>query len=178
MEYVARSGGAERFPELCEKRVDFVAPILVKPAIALIAVDERLAVGDLQHCGAALTAALEQLPEAMRVGFITYGNSVAVYELADPALVLSDVYRADATLANETRELMKDRATNYVRNVARALPCLRVILEALVESAASSKTLARALPSCLEAAVRVALALVEAGNELFLRLCVRVALTV
>lgn len=93
---------ASRRPELSCGVVDYLDPAALHPgyssasdaamaAPVLFVLDECPDPLELQHMQASLAATLESVPPATRVGIITYGKAVSVYDLSHTGVAAADI---------------------------------------------------------------------------------------
>lgn len=160
----------QNWPELVSSVVDYVEFSTRRPgfvpvsdtmmaAPVVILIDESLDEPPLQHLQSSLHGLLDSLPPATRVGLITYGKTVSVYDFSQSGVAAADVFPGD-TLPDQ--ELLKTLLYGTGVFLAPLHVCLSVahgVVSSLRPYKEGLSEVAR--NRCIGTAVGVALSLIQ-----------------
>ena len=91
---VVQNQPAELFPQYQTIEYQTASPKVISPPAYVFVIDTCVAEDELSACRAALTKALQTLPEYTQVGLITFGTHVHVHELGFSECSKSYVFQA------------------------------------------------------------------------------------
>ncbi|GBG67818.1 hypothetical protein CBR_g939 [Chara braunii] len=159
------------WPELVVKTVDYVisnprsgysvasgvAPAPAPSAILLI--DENLSDPYMQELQKSLFGVMEKMPEDTRVGIITYGAAVSVYDLSEPGIASADVLPGSSSPTEEAIKILLYGSGSFLSPIHSCAPIAHSIVSSLRPY--RGKAVESERKRCLGAAVEVALALIR-----------------
>ncbi|RRT75294.1 hypothetical protein B296_00023128 [Ensete ventricosum] len=169
-EYIAPSKEDIRhWPELSSSAIDYVqngnrpgfVPVSDTRITApiLLVIDECLDEAHLQHLQGSLHAFVDSLPLTMRLGIITYGRSVSVYDFSEGSVALADVLPGDKSPSQESLKSLLYGTGVYLSPVHASLPVVHMIFSSLRPYKLNLPEASR--DRCLGTAVEVALAIIR-----------------
>ncbi|KAJ8475693.1 hypothetical protein OPV22_019420 [Ensete ventricosum] len=169
-EYIAPSKEDLRhWPELSSSAIDYVqngnrpgfVPVSDTRITApiLLVIDECLDEAHLQHLQGSLHAFVDSLPLTMRLGIITYGRSVSVYDFSEGSVALADVLPGDKSPSQESLKSLLYGTGVYLSPVHASLPVVHMIFSSLRPYKLNLPEASR--DRCLGTAVEVALAIIR-----------------
>lgn len=170
-EYVASSKEELRsFPELSSLMVDYVQsgsrlsgfvpvsdPRTSAPIVLVI--DECLDEPHLQHLQSSLHAFVDSLPPTVRIGIVSYGRTVSVYDFSEDSTASADVLPGDKSPSEESLRALIYGTGVYLSPMHASLPVAHTIFSSFRPYKASIPETAR--DRCLGTAVEVALAMIQ-----------------
>ncbi|XP_047334224.1 protein transport protein SEC23 [Impatiens glandulifera] len=168
-EYIVPSKEELRcFPELYSPLVEYVqsrrtgfSPISDSRTSSLIVlvIDECLDESHLQHLQSSLHAFLDSLPQTTRIGIITYGRTVSVYDFSEESTASADVLPGQISPTKDALKSLIYGTGLYLSTVHASLPVAHSIFS-------SFRPYKRNLPEasrdrCLGTAVEVAFGIIQ-----------------
>ena len=161
---------ARQWPELSSSSIDFVRTTNKHPGFipisdsrstmpVFLVIDECLDEAHLQHLQGSLHAFVDSLPATTRIGIITYGKTVSVYDFSEGSAASADVLPGDSSLTQEILKSLIYGTGIYLSPVHASLPVAHTIFSSL-------RPFGKRLPEasrdrCLGTAVEVALAIIR-----------------
>uniref|UniRef100_A0A803N8G5 Protein transport protein SEC23 n=1 Tax=Chenopodium quinoa TaxID=63459 RepID=A0A803N8G5_CHEQI len=170
-EYVASSKAELRsFPELSSFVVDYVqtgsrlsgfVPVSDSRTSApiILVIDECLDEPHLQHLQSSLHAFVDSLPPTTRIGIVSYGRTVSVYDFSEDSTASADVLSGDKSPSEESLRALIYGTGVYLSPVHASLPVAHTIFSSFRPFKANIAETAR--DRCLCTAVEVALAIIQ-----------------
>ncbi|XP_002968157.2 protein transport protein SEC23 [Selaginella moellendorffii] len=167
----AGANDLHNWPELVSPVVDFmdagswrpgfvpVADSTVAAAPVVLVIDESLEEPLLQHLQSSLHSFLDSLGPSTRIGIITYGKTVSIYDLSETALAAADVIPGDVAPSQELLKMLIYGTGIYLTPIHTCLGVAHTIVSSLRPYSGNLREAAR--PRCLGTAVDVALALIQ-----------------
>lgn len=159
-----------QWPELVSSAVDYVHPGNRRPGLVpvpvsrvsgpiFILIDECLDEAHLQHLQGSLHAFVDSLPPTARIGIISYGRTVSVYDFSEGAAVSADVLPGNKSLTQESLKVLIYGTGVYLSPIHASLPVAHTIFSSLRPYQLSVAEVSR--DRCLGAAVEVALGIIQ-----------------
>ncbi|XP_072975148.1 protein transport protein SEC23 A [Typha angustifolia] len=170
-EYVAPSKEDLRhWPELSYSAIDYVQAGNRRPgfipvsdsrmsAPIFLVIDECLDEPHLQHLQGSLHAFVDSLPPTTRVGIISYGRTVSVYDFSEGSMASADVLPGNKSPTQESLKGLIYGTGVYLSPLHASLPVAHTIFSSLRPYKLSLPEVSR--DRCLGAAVEVALAIIQ-----------------
>ncbi|CAL9763698.1 unnamed protein product [Musa acuminata subsp. burmannicoides] len=169
-EYIAPSKEDLRhWPELSSSAIDYVqngnrpgfVPVSDTRITApiFLVIDECLDEAHLQHLQGSLHAFADSLPPTMRLGIITYGRSVSVFDFSEGSVASADVLPGDKSPSQESLKALLYGTGIYLSPVHASLPVVHTIFSSLRPYKLNLPEASR--DRCLGTAVEVALAIIR-----------------
>ncbi|THU50474.1 hypothetical protein C4D60_Mb06t20610 [Musa balbisiana] len=169
-EYIAPSKEDLRhWPELSSSAIDYVqngnrpgfVPVSDTRITApiFLVIDECLDEAHLQHLQGSLHAFVDSLPPTMRLGIITYGRSVSVFDFSEGSVASADVLPGDKSPSQESLKALLYGTGIYLSPVHASLPVVHTIFSSLRPYKLNLPEASR--DRCLGTAVEVALAIIR-----------------
>ncbi|CAL9185801.1 unnamed protein product [Musa hybrid cultivar] len=169
-EYIAPSKEDLRhWPELSSSAIDYVqngnrpgfVPVSDTRITApiFLVIDECLDEAHLQHLQGSLHAFADSLPRTMRLGIITYGRSVSVFDFSEGSVASADVLPGDKSPSQESLKALLYGTGIYLSPVHASLPVVHTIFSSLRPYKLNLPEASR--DRCLGTAVEVALAIIR-----------------
>ncbi|XP_042515548.1 protein transport protein SEC23 [Macadamia integrifolia] len=170
-EYVAPSKEDLRnLPELASPLVDYVQTGNKKPgfipvsdsrmsAPIFLVIDECLDEVHLQHLQSSLHAFVDSLSPTTRVGIISFGRTVSVYDFSEGSMASADVLPGDKSPTQESVKALIYGTGIYLSPVHASLPVMHTIFSSLRPYKLNLPEASR--DRCLGTAVEIALAIIQ-----------------
>jgi protein transport protein SEC23 len=167
----ATSQNIQSWPELVTSVVDYVdggglrRPGFVSVSDAAMAapivilIDEALDDPHLQHLQSSLHSFLDSLSPATRIGIVTFGKTVSVYDLSEQGLAAADVLPGGSSPSQELLKILIYGTGVYLAPIHAALAVAHNIISSLRPYRGTLPEVAR--DRCLGTAVEVALSLIQ-----------------
>lgn len=167
---VSSRDSLSHFPELTISAVDYVQTGNKRPgyipafdsrntAPIFILIDECLDEAHLQHLQGSLHAFVDSLPETARIGIISYGRTVSVYDFSEGSVASADVLPGNASPKEESLKALIYGTGIYLSPLHASLPVAHTIFSSLRPYKLSLPEASR--DRCLGAAVEIALAIIQ-----------------
>ncbi|XP_026435061.1 protein transport protein SEC23-1-like [Papaver somniferum] len=170
-EYIAPSKEDLRnWPELSSPLVDFVQTGNKRPgyvpvsdsrmsAPIFLLIDECLDEAHLQHLQSSLHAFVDSLPQSSRIGILSYGRTVSIYDFSEGSMASADVLPGEKSPSQESLKSLIYGTGIYLSSIHASLPVAHTIFSSMrpykLKLAEASRD------RCLGTAVEVALALIQ-----------------
>lgn len=159
-----------QWPELVSSAVDYVHPGNRRSGLfpvsvsrvsgpIFVLIDECLDEAHLQHLQGSLHAFVDSLPPTARIGIISYGRTVSVYDFSEGAAVSADVLPGNKSLTQESLKVLIYGTGVYLSPIHASLPVAHTIFSSLRPYQLSVAEVSR--DRCLGAAVEVALGIIQ-----------------
>ncbi|MQL71848.1 hypothetical protein Taro_004159 [Colocasia esculenta] len=170
-EYIAPSRDAVRqWPELSSSAIDYVQTGIKRPgfvpmsdsrvsAPVFLVIDECLDETHLQHLQGSLHAFVDSLPPTTRIGIISYGRTVSVYDFSEGSMASADVLPGDKSPTEESLKALIYGTGVYLSPIHASLPVAHSIFSSLRPYRLKLPEASR--DRCLGTAVEVALAIIQ-----------------
>lgn len=170
-EYIAPSKEDLRhWPELSSSAIDYVQTGNKRPgyipvsdsrmtAPIFLVIDECLDEAHLQHLQGSLHAFVDSLPPTTRIGIITYGRTVSVYDFSEGSVASADVLPGDKSPSQESIKALIYGTGIYLSPIHASLPVAHTIFSSLRPYKLKLPEASR--DRCLGTAVEVALAIIQ-----------------
>ncbi|KAL8170374.1 hypothetical protein V2J09_022178 [Rumex salicifolius] len=174
-EYVASSKEElSIFPELTCSLVDYVQTGNVRPgflpgsdarvsAPIVLVIDESLDEQNLQHLQSSLHAFADSLPPTTRLGVVSYGRTVSVYDFSEDSTASADVLPGDKSPNEEALKSLMYGTSVYLSSIHVSLPVAHNIFSSFREYRGHVPEAAR--DRSLGTAVEVALAIIKGPSD-------------
>ncbi|OAY70337.1 protein transport protein SEC23 [Ananas comosus] len=124
-----------------------------------LVIDECLDEAHLQHLQGSLHAFVDSLPPTTRIGIISYGRTVSVYDFSEGSMVSADVLPGSKSPTQDSIKALIYGAGIYLSPIHASLPVAHTIFSALRPYKLSLPEASR--DRCLGTAVEVALAIIQ-----------------
>ena len=158
------------WPELVTSVVDYVEVSSRRPgfipvsetimaAPLMILIDESLDEAHLQHLQSSLHGLLDSLAPATRLGIITYGKTVSVYDFSQSEVAAADVFPGNALPNHELQKTLLYGTGVYLAPLHVCLSVAHSIVSSLRPYKGSLSEASR--DRCMGTAVEVALSLIQ-----------------
>ncbi|XP_039847425.1 protein transport protein SEC23-like [Panicum virgatum] len=158
------------WPELASTTVDYVQVGNRRPGFVpvsdsrvsgpiFILIDECLDEAHLQHLQGSLHAFVDSLPPTAKIGIITYGRTVSVYDFSEGAAVSADVLPGNKSPTHEALKGLIYGTGVYLSPIHASLPVAHTIFSSLRPYQLNVPEVSR--DRCLGAAVEVALGIIQ-----------------
>nr|XP_043606971.1 protein transport protein SEC23 isoform X2 [Erigeron canadensis] len=157
-------------PELAFQMVDFVQTGNRRPGFVpvsdsrmsapiVLVIDDCLDEPHLQHLQSSLHAFLDSLSPTTRIGIISYGSVVSVYDFSEESVASADVLPGNISPSQESLKQLVYGTGVYLSPIHASLPVVHSIFSSL-------RPYKRNLPEasrdrCMGAAIEVALAIIQ-----------------
>ncbi|OVA10291.1 zinc finger protein [Macleaya cordata] len=170
-EYIAPTKEDLRnWPELSSPLVDYVQTGNKRPgyipvsdsrmsAPIFLLIDECLDEAHLQHLQSSLHAFVDSLPQTTRLGIISYGRTVSVYDFSEGSMASADVLPGDKSPTQESLKALIYGTGIYLSSIHASLPVAHSIFSSMRPYKLKLPEASR--DRCLGTAVEVALALIQ-----------------
>ncbi|ONK61426.1 uncharacterized protein A4U43_C08F29780 [Asparagus officinalis] len=170
-EYIAPSKEVLfNWPELSCSAIDYVQIGNKRPgfmpvsdsrmsAPIFLVIDECLDEAHLQHLQGSLHAFVDSLPPTTRIGVISYGRTVSVYDFSEGSMASADVLPGEKSPDQESLKALIYGTGVYLSPVHASLPVAHTIFSSLRPYKLNLPEASR--DRCLGAAVEVALAIIQ-----------------
>ncbi|URE12655.1 Sec23/Sec24 beta-sandwich domain [Musa troglodytarum] len=169
-EYIAPSQEDLRhWPELSSSAIDYVqngnrpgfVPVSDTRITApiFLVIDECLDEAHLQHLQGSLHAFVDSLPPTMKLGIISYGRSVSVFDFSEGSVASADVLPGDKSPSQESLKALLYGTGIYLSPVHASLPVVHTIFSSLRPYKLNLPEASR--DRCLGTAVEVALSIIR-----------------
>ncbi|KAL9239791.1 hypothetical protein vseg_014078 [Gypsophila vaccaria] len=170
-EYVASTkDDLHNFPELSSPVVDYVltttrisgfVPVSDSRMSApiVLVIDESLDEPHLQHLQSSLHAFIDSLPPTTRIGIISYGRSVSVYDFSEESTASADLLPGDKSPSEDSLKALIYGTGVYLSPIHASLPVAHTIFSSFRPYKANIPETSR--DRCLGTAVEVALAIIR-----------------
>lgn len=160
----------ENWPELVTSVVDYVEVSTRRPGFVpvsetimaaplMILIDESLDDAHLQHLQSSLHGLLDILPLATRIGLITYGSTVSVYDFSESGVAAADVFPGNVLPNQELQKTLLYGTGVYLAPLHVCLSVAHAIVSSLRPYKGGLAEVAR--HRCMGTAVEVALSLIQ-----------------
>eukprot|EP00252_Welwitschia_mirabilis_P002895 TRINITY_DN12905_c0_g1_i1.p1 TRINITY_DN12905_c0_g1~~TRINITY_DN12905_c0_g1_i1.p1 ORF type:complete len:931 (+),score=186.08 TRINITY_DN12905_c0_g1_i1:551-3343(+) len=158
------------WPELSSAVVDYVENDMRRPgfipvsdsrmsAPIVLVIDESLDEPHLQHLQSSLHAFVDSLPQTTRIGIITYGRTVSVYDFSESPVAFADVLPGSKSPSQESLKTLFFGTGIYLAPLHSSVNTAHTIISSLRPYKDDQPEAGR--DRCLGAAVEVALALIQ-----------------
>ncbi|KQK04173.1 hypothetical protein BRADI_2g12090v3 [Brachypodium distachyon] len=159
-----------QWPELATSAVDYVHSGNRRPGFVpvsdsrvsgpiFILIDECLDEAHLQHLQGSLHAFVDSLPPTARIGIISYGRTVSVYDFSEGVAVSADVLPGNKSPTHESLKALIYGTGVYFSPIHASLPVAHTIFSSLRPYELSVAEVSR--DRCVGAAVEVALGIIQ-----------------
>ncbi|KAK3160752.1 hypothetical protein QOZ80_1BG0063990 [Eleusine coracana subsp. coracana] len=158
------------WPEFASTTVDYVQLGNRRPGFVpvtdsrvsgpiFILIDECLDEANLQHLQGSLHAFVDSLPPTAKIGIITYGRTVSVYDFSEGAAVSADVLPGNKSPTHESLKALIYGTGVYLSPIHASLSVAHTIFSSLRPYLLSVPEVSR--DRCVGAAVEVALGIIQ-----------------
>eukprot|EP00271_Cylindrocystis_brebissonii_P009343 TRINITY_DN24108_c0_g1_i1.p1 TRINITY_DN24108_c0_g1~~TRINITY_DN24108_c0_g1_i1.p1 ORF type:complete len:952 (-),score=173.17 TRINITY_DN24108_c0_g1_i1:617-3472(-) len=130
---------------------------LAVPVVLLI--DETLHKEHLKDLQKSLLEVVESLPPLMRVGIVTFGQTVSVYDLKQPGVAVADVFPGNVSPSLESKNILLFGSGIHLAPIHTCLPLVHAVISSLRPYKGKKPEVERS--RCLGVALEIALALVR-----------------
>ncbi|KAL5700423.1 Protein transport protein Sec23A [Ranunculus cassubicifolius] len=170
-EYIAPTRGDLRiFPELSSPLVDYVQTGNKRPGYipvsdlrtsspVVLVIDQCLDEAHLQHLQSSLHAFVDSLPPTTRIGIITYGRTVSIYDFSEGSMASADMLPGDQSPTPESLKSLIYGTGIYLSPVHASLAVAHTIFSSLSPYKLNLPEASR--DRCLGTAVAIALAIIQ-----------------
>ncbi|KAL6008868.1 Protein transport protein Sec23A [Asimina triloba] len=170
-EYIAGSREDVRnWPELLSPMVDYVQTRNMRPgfipvsdsrmsAPIFLVIDECLDEAHLQHLQSSLHAFVDSLSPTTRIGIITYGRTVSVYDFSEGSMASADVLPGNKSPTQDAMKALIYGTGIYLAPIHAALSTAHTIFSSIRPYALNLAEASR--DRCIGTAVEVALAIIQ-----------------
>lgn len=159
-----------RLPELSSSAIDYIQTGNRKPgyipvsdsrmpAPIFLVIDECLDEAHLQHLQGSLHAFVDSLPAATRIGIITYGRTVSVYDFSEGSMASADVLPGGSSPTQDSLKALIYGTGIYLSPIHASLPVAHTIFSSLRPYKLNLPEASR--DRCLGTALKVALAIIQ-----------------
>ncbi|KAK1434291.1 hypothetical protein QVD17_00027 [Tagetes erecta] len=157
-------------PELVFPMVDFVQTGNRRPGFIpmsdsrmsvpiVLVVDDSLDEPHLQHLQSSLHAFVDSLSPTTRIGVISYGKTVSVYDLSEGSIASADLLPGSASPSQESLKQLVYGTGIYLSPIHASLPVVHSIFSSLRPYKSNIPEASR--DRCMGAAIEVALAIIQ-----------------
>ncbi|KAI3732225.1 hypothetical protein L1987_63424 [Smallanthus sonchifolius] len=157
-------------PELAFPMVDFVQSGNRRPGLIpvsdsrmsapiVLVVDDCLDEPHLQHLQSSLHAFMDSLPPTTRIGVVSYGKTVSVYDLSEGSIASADLLPGNVSPNQESLKQLVYGTGIYLVPIHASLPVVPSIFSSLRPY--NLKILEASRDRCMGAALEVALAIIQ-----------------
>nr|DAD38466.1 TPA_asm: hypothetical protein HUJ06_009107 [Nelumbo nucifera] len=158
------------WPELSSPLVDYVQTGSKRPGFIpvsdsrmsapfFLVIDECLDEAHLQHLQSSLHAFVDSLPPTTRIGIISYGRTVSVYDFSEGSTASADVLPGDKSPSQESLKALIYGTGVYLTPIHASLPVAHTIFSSLRPYKLNLPETLR--DRCLGTAVEIALAIIQ-----------------
>ncbi|XP_077232655.1 protein transport protein SEC23 A-like [Tasmannia lanceolata] len=170
-EYIAASRDELRnLPELSSPMVDYIQTGNKRPgfipvsdsrmsAPIFLVIDECLDEAHLQHLQSSLHAFVDSLPPSARIGIISYGRTVSVYDFSEGSMSSADVLPGSKSPTQESVKSLIYGTGIYLSSIHASLPVAHSIFSSMRPYKLNLPEASR--DRCVGTAVEVALAIIQ-----------------
>ncbi|KAK1281092.1 hypothetical protein QJS04_geneDACA004692 [Acorus gramineus] len=170
-EYIASSRDVlQHCTELSFSAIDYIqtgnsrpgyipAPDTRRTSPVFLVIDECLDEAHLQHLQGSLHAFVDSLPPSTRIGIISYGRTVSVYDFSETSTASADVLPGDKSPTQESLKALIYGTGIYLSPIHVCLPVAHTIFSSLRPYKLKLPEASR--DRCLGTAVEVALAIIQ-----------------
>ncbi|KAF8387604.1 hypothetical protein HHK36_026257 [Tetracentron sinense] len=170
-EYIAPSKEDLRnFPELSSPLVDYIQTGNKRPgfipvsdsrmsAPIFLVIDECLDEEHLQHLQGSLHAFVDSLPPTTRIGIISYGRTVSIYDFSEGSMASADVLPGNKSPTQEALKTLIYGTGIYLSSIHASLPIAHTVFSSLRPYKLNFPEASR--DRCLGTAVEVALGIIQ-----------------
>lgn len=174
-EYIVASEEELRhWPELSASAIDYVQPGNRRPgyvpvsdsrmsAPVFLVIDECLDEAHLQHLQGSLHAFVDSLPQNMRIGIITYGRTISIYDFSEGSVASADVLPGSNSPSEESLKTLIYGTGVYLSPMHASLSVAHTIFSSLRPYKLRLPEASR--DRCLGAAVEVAMAIIQGPSS-------------
>lgn len=166
----ASSHDLRNWPELSSTVVDYVETGTRRPgfvpvsdsrmsAPVILVIDECLDEPHLQHLQSSLHAFVDSLPPTTRIGIVTYGRTVSIYDFCESGIASADMLPGNQSPSQESLKTMIFGTGLYLAPLHASINVAHNVFSSLRPFRADQAEVAR--DRCLGTAVEVALALIQ-----------------
>lgn len=167
---VASKADLHHWPELSSSAIDYVqsgnrrtgyVPVSDSrmSAPVFLVIDECLDEVHLQHLQGSLHAFVDSLPQNMRVGIITYGKTISIYDFSEGSVASADVLPGGDSPSEELLKTLIYGTGIYLAPMHASLAVAHTIFSSLRPYRLNLPEAAR--DRCLGSAVEVAVAIIQ-----------------
>ncbi|XP_042413364.1 protein transport protein SEC23-like [Zingiber officinale] len=160
----------QNWPELSSSAIDYVQIGNKRPGFVpvsdprmsapiFLVIDECLDEAHLQHLQGSLHAFADCLPPTARLGVITYGRTVSVYDFSEGSMASADVLPGDKSPTQESLRALIYGTGVYLSPIHASLPVVHTIFSSLRPYKVNLPEASR--DRCIGTAVEVALAVIR-----------------
>lgn len=170
-EYIAPNKELLRtFPELSSPMVDYIQTSNNRPgfipvsdsrmsAPIVLVIDECLDEPHLQHLQSSLHAFVDSLHPSTKLGIVSYGRTVSVYDFSEESVASADVLPGDKSPTQEQLKALIYGSGIYLSQMHASLPVAHAIFSSMRPYKLNFPEASR--DRCLGTAVEVALAIIQ-----------------
>ncbi|XP_077240522.1 sec23/Sec24 protein transport family protein [Tasmannia lanceolata] len=174
-EYIAASRDDLRnLPELSSSMVDYIQTGNKRPgfipvsdsrmsAPIFLIIDECLDEAHLQHLQSSLHAFVDSLPPSTRIGIISYGRTVSVYDFSEGSMASADVLPGNKSPTKESIKALIYGTGIYLSSIHASLPVAHCIFSSMRPYKLNLPETSR--DRCIGTAVEVALAIIQGPSS-------------
>lgn len=170
-EYIASSKGELlNLPELSSPLVDYVQTVNKRHGLfpvsdsrmtapIVLVIDECLDEPHLQHLQSSLHAFVDSLPLTTRLGVVSYGRTVSVYDFSEESMGSADVLPGNRSPSQDSLKALIYGSGIYLSPIHASLPVAHTIFSSMRPYKLNLPEASR--DRCLGVAVEVALAIIQ-----------------
>lgn len=160
----------QAWPEISSPMVDYVQTGSKRPgfipvsesrmsAPIFLVIDECLDEAHLQHLQSSLHAFVDSLPQTMRIGIITYGRTVSVFDFSEGSMASADVLPGNKSPTQESLKALIYGTGVYLSPIHASLAIAHTIFSSMRAYKLNLPEASR--DRCISTAVEVALAIIQ-----------------
>lgn len=160
----------QNWPELVTSVVDYVEASTRRPGFVpvsetimaaplMIVMDESLDDTHLQHFQSSLHGLLDSLPSSTRIGLITYGRTVSIYDFSQSGVAAADVFPGSSLPNQELQKTLLYGTGVYLAPLHVCLSVAHAVVSSLRPYRGDLAEVAR--QRCMGTAVEIALSLIQ-----------------
>ncbi|XXG84731.1 hypothetical protein AAC387_Pa10g2188 [Persea americana] len=160
----------QAWPEISSPMVDYVQTGSKRPgfipvsesrmsAPIFLVIDECLDEAHLQHLQSSLHAFVDSLPQTMRIGIITYGRTVSVFDFSEGSIASADVLPGNKSPTQESLKALIYGTGVYLSPIHASLAIAHTIFSSMRAYKLNLPEASR--DRCISTAVEVALAIIQ-----------------